>query len=392
MPPAEDGVNTKSEHSITNTALLYADFGMCILPLWPGTKKVALPKWEQYMKVRPTEAQLIAWFDGKDRGIAVVAGAVSGGLCCRDFDVDESYERWAEENQALAKALPTVRTARGHHVYCRSDRQFTKDQGDGEFRATGITALPPTRHESGHMYRWQVDLPHAVEDVPFLDPVEVGLAHRVGTQPSQATQPPQAIGWKGSECEEESQFASLSLEQIIASTLPTGPGQRNCCLFKLARCLRGHEDFEDADWPTLRPVVQDWHRRALPVIETKDFIETETDFLRAWPRVRSPMGCDYLAMIRERAMMAQPSDLAQKWGMEGFGFLIQLCDELQQDAGDGPFFLSTRDAGRLMHIPHRTASRMLTSLTYYDILEIEKKGEFGTLRATTFRFLGEKEN
>ena len=104
------------------------------------------------------------------------------------------------------------------------------------------------------------------------------------------------------------------------------------------------------------------------------------------------MGCDYLAMIRERAMMAQPSDLAQKWGMEGFGFLIQLCDELQQDAGDGPFFLSTRDAGRLLHVPHRTASRLLAALTHNNILEVVTKGAAETRLATTFRFLGETEN
>ena len=128
------------------------------------------------------------------------------------------------------------------------------------------------------------------------------------------------------------------------------------------------------------------------MIRTKDFVETEADFLRAWPRVRSPMGCDYLAMIRERAMMAQPLELAQAWGLGGSGFLIQLCYELQKDAGDGPFFLSTRDAGRLLHVPHRTASRLLAALTHNNILEVVTKGAAETRLATTFRFLGETEN
>ncbi len=128
------------------------------------------------------------------------------------------------------------------------------------------------------------------------------------------------------------------------------------------------------------------------MIRTKEFTETESDFLYAWPRVRSPMGSDYLAAIRERALKAQPLELAQAWGLGGSGFLIQLCYELQQDAGDGPFFLSTRDAGRLMHIPHRTASRLLAALTHNNILEIDKKGAAGTRRATTFRFVGEREH
>ena len=128
------------------------------------------------------------------------------------------------------------------------------------------------------------------------------------------------------------------------------------------------------------------------MIESKDFIETETDFLHAWSRVRSPMGMDYLAMIRERAMLAQPLELAQRWGMEGFGFLITICAELQQDAGGGSFFLSARDAGRLIHTSYSTASRMLASLTHYKILEVVTKGTAGTRRATTFRFVGETEN
>ncbi|MCH8853618.1 MAG: bifunctional DNA primase/polymerase [Planctomycetes bacterium] len=371
-----------SECTIIDTALRYADFGMCILPLRPRSKKPAVA-WVRYQRTRPTQAQVVAWFRNNDRGIAVVLGAVSGGLCCRDFDVEEGYRHWAGANTALAKVLPTVRSARGHHVYFRSERKSIEVLEDGELRGNGITVLPPTRHKSGHVYRWQVDLPGAVEDVPFLDPVEVGLIHRSDTEQTEHTEHTEPLGWgeKG-----------WSLEQIITSTLPGGPGQRNRCIFKLARCLRGHEDFKDADWPALRLVLQDWYRRALPMIESKDFIETEADFLHAWSRVRSPMGMDYLAMIRERAMLAQPLELAQRWGMEGFGFLIQLCHELQLDAGDGAFFLSTRDAGRLLNIKHSTASRMLVVLRDHKILEVVKQGQAGGRRATRFRFLGETED
>ena len=97
-------------------------------------------------------------------------------------------------------------------------------------------------------------------------------------------------------------------------------------------------------------------------------------------------------MIRERAMKAQPLELAQAWGLGGGGFLMQMCYELQLDAGDGPFFLSSRDAGRLMHIPDRTASRYLAVLAQNNILQVVEKGTAKTRQATTFRFLGRTED
>ncbi len=42
--------------SIADAALRDNDFGMCVLPLWPRTKKPAVA-WEQYQQTRPTEAE-----------------------------------------------------------------------------------------------------------------------------------------------------------------------------------------------------------------------------------------------------------------------------------------------------------------------------------------------
>ncbi len=227
---ATDGRVKGNNHSITDAALRFNQVGLCVLPLRPSTKKPVV-SWKQLQHTRPSEAQLIAWFRKRDLGIAVVQGAVSGGLSCRDFDVEGGHRQWAGANQALAKALPTARTARCHHVYFRSEFESIEVLEDGELRGNGITVLPPTCHASGHVYQWENGLPGHVSEVPFLDPAEVGHAHRVGTQQAQQ---PQAIGWGEEECEKEAHSAR-PLEDLIRSTLPMGPGQRNHCIFRLAR-------------------------------------------------------------------------------------------------------------------------------------------------------------
>src|SRR5262249_2289974 len=69
---------------------------------------------------------------------------------------------------------------------------------------------------------------------------------------------------------------SAAIDAIEAS-LPAGPGQRNRKVFDLARRLKAMAG-RDTSPAMLRGIVKEWHRRALPVIRTKDFVETWTDF------------------------------------------------------------------------------------------------------------------
>ena len=115
------------------------------------------------------------------------------------------------------------------------------------------------------------------------------------------------------------------------------------------------------------------------------------DFLIAWPRVEYPLDIDYMAKVRERALNGQPLVLAQQYGFEGIGLLVQICWELQQDAGRGAFFLSARIAGELLDVAYKTASRMLLVLVEQEILRVEKKGgtKDAPRDATRFRFIGD---
>jgi hypothetical protein len=199
----------------------------------------------------------------------------------------------------------------------------------------------------------------------------------------------------GSSEEEEGAASSLStlstlltIEKAIAATLPSTKGQRNQCVFRLARHLKGI--VPNADAKTLRPFVEEWYQQALPVIGTKEFLETWTDFLQAWRKVRIPAGQGAIDIAFERAVASVPPPTAiQLYGEGPIILLAALCRELQRFAADGEFFfLDCRKAGRLIGVSHVMAWRYLEALCADGILTAGAKGSKATGRASRFRFVG----
>src|ERR1043166_4914176 len=100
-------------------ALHYRSRGWSIIPVIGKEPPRGMP-WKKYQTAPPNERALRQLFRREGiTGVAVLLGSVSGGLCCRDFDDLESYERWAELHPDVARTLPTVETHRGRHVYFR---------------------------------------------------------------------------------------------------------------------------------------------------------------------------------------------------------------------------------------------------------------------------------
>lgn len=167
--------------------------------------------------------------------------------------------------------------------------------------------------------------------------------------------------------------------------LPDAVGQRNRKLFDLARALKGqHPDSVAADH---RQTVEEWHRLALPVIGTVDFLASWTDFTRGWQAIRCPTGA-VLAEIMEKATMTD--EIPEQLKSLGYGpqawRLVQICRELQQAAGDGPFFLGGRKAGELIDMHFTDAGKVLAALVADGVLELVKRGAGAV--ASRYRFLG----
>ena len=243
---------------ILDAAREYHRRGWSIIPIRSGTKKPACA-WKKYQAERATESQLTKWFgDGQDAGLAVVFGAVSDGLVCRDFDTMAAYTRWAADHSELARTLPTVATSRGRHVYFRSNHSGIKklDGDEGELRGAGYCLLPPSRHPDGTEYRWLIPLPD--RPLPVIEDAQA--AGFLGASETERTEENEENGenpGNGSVVSVSSRFSPSSLlhatstaqqtvERIVHESLPSGAGNRNRQVFELARALKAVPALADA--------------------------------------------------------------------------------------------------------------------------------------------------
>jgi hypothetical protein len=179
------------------------------------------------------------------------------------------------------------------------------------------------------------------------------------------------------------------VEFAIANSLPRASGQRNKQLFDLARRLKAIPGLATAELKVLRPIVEEWHGRAIPNMTTCDFLTNWGDFVVAWQRVKWAKGQSPLDRLLEdiereplpRCAAAYPDPRARR--------LVAVCRTMQRHAGTGPFFLSVRTAGDFVGIDPATASRWLVAFQADGILELVTQGTRGVGgKASRFRYVG----
>ena len=124
---------------------------------------------------------------------------------------------------------------------------------------------------------------------------------------------------------------------VLRKNLPTGAGQRNQCLFHLAQDLL---EFLPGDTPSedLLVIGAKWYACALPVIQTKDILESIADFLIAWKNVRWPKGTAWAAIVAE----AKHDDFTLGGDLNGLDLTARILRVLSRRQGGGPFPLSSR--------------------------------------------------
>ena len=234
--------------------------------------------------------------------------------------------------------------------------------------------LPFSRHPSGKTDHW-LRPPESV--IPKLDLVESGFARPWGdvagvterAETTERTETPDVV--LGGQSVSRLQNDSLSglaqdslnvssrdaIEHAITSTLPTAPGQRNKLVFVQARALKAIPGICDAPAKEHCSIVRRWHKLARPVITTDPFEETWIDFLKAWPKVKFPLGADPMTDIRQRAVNSPVPKAADHYEQRRLRLLVAFCRALQASAASEPFYLSCRTAGRLLEVDHMTANR-----------------------------------
>lgn len=114
-------------NSLLTLAQQYVRSGLSIIPIrTDGSKAPNVAQWKTYQSTQPQSAELTDWFNNQLVGVAVIAGAVSGGLEIIDFDEVPTIKPWMELVEAAAPGLldrlPMVQTPTGGmHVYYRCE-------------------------------------------------------------------------------------------------------------------------------------------------------------------------------------------------------------------------------------------------------------------------------
>lgn len=366
---------------LLNAAREYRALGWSVIPV---AGKSPLGSWKRYQSAHAGEETLEQMFSAQNvTGLAVILGAISGGLAVRDFDKASSYCAWADSHPTEAESLPTVETARGFHVYGRLDNEQFYNFGDGELRADSrhYVVLPPSIHPDGATYRWLNPL--RAGELPIL-PSSLLEAYPDSAGHTQAdSQDPGTQNSLGSLS--GSQTVHKQVEDLIVSTLPTGRGQRRDKLFELARILRASNP--DASPADLRFLLRHWHAKALPVIGTKPFSETWTDFVACWGSVKQPKGHSFDAAVAAVEAGGIPP-VCQDLGYDGeLRQLTALCFQLQLQHGDKPFPLGCEKAGQFVGASKSEGHRLLKALQFDGVIRLHTKGNKTTRKASEYLFI-----
>ena len=175
-------------------------------------------------------------------------------------------------------------------------------------------------------------------------------------------------------CNPLSSSVKERIEEAILKSQPLEERQRNKSLFKFSRMLVGIPECRG--WPLRqwKPYVKKWHQEALPVIGTKPFEDTWSDFTRSHEKVKVPYDRDFMVEILESIPPETIDEYRLDYESPVTRSLLRLCLGLDQHHGGGVFFLACRMAGGVCGSSHMTAANHLHMLVVDDVLRLMVPG------------------
>lgn len=150
-------------------ALLYAEQGLAVVPIIPGTKRPPMKDWQQKATTDPEQIRSW-WSKWPEYGVGFVTGAKSGGVVVTDCDYHPergidgpgALEAWEMINGELPSSWEAVSGSGGVHKFARAMDNPPRAQhlleNQIDFQADGaLIVLPPTIHpKTGKPYTWRV--------------------------------------------------------------------------------------------------------------------------------------------------------------------------------------------------------------------------------------------
>ena len=188
-----------------------------------------------------------------------------------------------------------------------------------------------------------------------------------------------------------------TIQEAVELSLKDGPKQDP--VFQLARALKSFEATAGRRLPgsELNSAFSLWWTQAKPQLPTNaDFDEYRASFLYSFAKTKAPLGSNPLEEAIRRANTGPLPSEAGRYENPKFKRLVAVCYHLQQLQEGSPFFISVRNAARILGFTKSDrasldrASQALHSLVLDGVLTLVAKGKSGGKRASRFRFKGSK--
>lgn len=356
-------------------ACALAEFGIATIPIEPTAKRAAV-RWRR----RAPDLQEIEPLLREGSNLGVILGRRSANLCSLDFDRRSIFEEWRSRHPALvAERLPVFSTGRGVQVLCRAPHLPSIRFDGGEILAEGhYTVVPPSIHPSGRQYQW-IHEPTAERLLP-IENAELGLEDLPKRVPTEDQVDPASI---------------LTLTDAVKSALPGQPHENHSGLWTLARALLSLQrnlgrDLTDGE---RLEAFSRYHKAAeRRGILRQNFGRDDylSEFLDAVDAAEIPLGSGAVQIAWEASLASPPPAAAIKAGVEeDTRKLAGLCRELQDRAGDEPFYLAVRTVQELLGLDHpMKAQRRLKLLQRLGLIHRVNPGDRDSRKAASYRYIG----
>jgi hypothetical protein len=391
--------------------------------------------WPQ--KASDDEEQIRQWWSKwPNANVAILTGHLSE-LAVLDVDPRhgglETLKELTVDHPEILDTFTVTTGGGGLHLYFRHPGHDTTIRnrqgilpgfdvrGDG-----GYVIAPPSIHKSGRRYKNDnskpiADLPDVVLKLMTADNPSKSANSSQARNYSRATQErfKQLGGGRGmsssdsintSQNQRNDDLVPLDSDGLdadqktdikgaIRMSIPKGAGRRNQQTFELARRLQSVPgiDWKSIDVNSIRPLVQNWHQRALQHSRNAgftiqgDFTETWDDFRYGWDKVRCPVGMTLNGVVEriQKNGTNYPPDVSNAGKELGYAkdrdmmLLLSLCFELYGFHEGLAFFLAASEASKRLRQLGSTkdrhwCNRRLRQLCDDGVLRILEPGKPGT--------------
>jgi len=333
--------------------------------------------------------------------IGVVLGRKSAGLCSIDFDVEEWAATFLAANPAFGDTLRT-RGARGCNFWARISGEFPSSfklkegtEDVGEWRADGSQTIIAGQHPSGCWYSFLKRVPPirvSYSSIVWPEGLRAkSIAHSAHSSLSTLSSPSALM---------HSQAVSVGVFfENLMGFVPRRRGQSNAMLWAMAGQLRRLErdSGRETGYKERMDIFKEWWNAT-----DKNNIDASDDqsvYLTKWLNA-----CDRRERADDETAVSLAWDAVQIEPLpdeataeydfpmpNGMKALVALCRQLQLAQGDEPFFLSQREAGKLLETPNRTVGYWLEILAREDgpfrLLRKVSSGSHAERKANEYRFL-----